>query len=90
MEDEDRVGSGAICAEYRRQTGKAAQFSHTQISAWMRNGELDAIGAELGQNGRWSVIRSRIPLLEHLAPVLRAQAMGRMRHEHLRNAEAAA
>ena len=58
MEDEDRVGSGAICAEYRRQTGKAAQFSHTQISAWMRNGELDAIGAELGQNGRWSVIRA--------------------------------
>jgi hypothetical protein len=87
--NDDRVGTGTICLEFTAQTGKDPPASINQIRAWLADGVLGALEPKR-INGRWSVRRDRIPLLEGLAPVLIDRAMARMRHEHLRQPEAAA
>jgi hypothetical protein len=89
--DNDRVGFSSVCTEYQRTVGRQCEAGSTRLRVWMIDGLLSALEPELGDNGRWTVRRSKIPLLETIVPGLIARSDRRMRHVDLNQvAEAAA
>jgi hypothetical protein len=90
MDDEIRIGLSGICTEFTKLTGKLAPTGSAQLRTWLVDGLLADLEPERSARGRWTVRRDRIPMLEHIAPRLVERSKARMRHEHLRVAEAAA
>ena len=91
MDDETRINLSDVWVEYVRVTRQTPPTSSSQLRTWMVDGLLAELDPVRTVNGRWTVRRDRVPLLQEIAPRLIARAEDRMRHRYaLRPAVAAA
>jgi hypothetical protein len=78
--DRSRVGLSEVCGLYIQTVGRPCEVGCSQLRIWMIDGLLGELEPVRADNGRWSVLRSKIPVLETIVPSLIARSDRRMRH----------
>ena len=77
---DQRIPLTLIPTLYRETFGEQCPAAVSQIRNWGGDGLLHELGCQRGENGRWSVLRSRAPRMKRLLTALVQRSDDRRRH----------